>query len=77
MNQVFILALVISIIFIISKFIEYKFIDKDEKNIKYIIRDALIVYISVCLGYYILEQLPYNEIIKPPQVSVFTDPPNF
>ena len=58
MKQVFILALVISIIFIISKFIEYKFIEKEQQNIKYIIRDALIVYISVCIGYYILEQLP-------------------
>lgn len=76
MKQVFILALVISIIFIISKFIEYKFIDKEQKNVKFIIRDALIVYISVCIGYYILEQLPYNDIVKP-TVTVFTDPPNF
>jgi len=76
MKQVFILALVISIIFIISKFIEYKFIENEQKNIKYIIRDALIVYISVCGGSYILEQLPFNEIVKP-AVSVFTDPPNF
>jgi|APFre7841882793_1041355.scaffolds.fasta_scaffold38987_1 hypothetical protein len=76
MKQVFILALVISIIFMISKFIEYKFIEKEQNNIKYIIRDSLIVYISVCIGYYILEQLPYNEIVKP-TVTVFTDPPNF
>ena len=76
MKQVFILALAISIIFIITKFLEYKFIDKEQKNVKYIIRDALIVYISVCVGYYILEQLPYNEIVKQP-VTVFTDPPNF
>jgi hypothetical protein len=76
MKQVFILAFAISIIFIITKFLEYKFIDKEQKNVKYIIRDALIVYISVCVGYYILEQLPYNEIVKQP-VTVFTDPPNF
>ena len=56
--------------------LEYKFIEKEHQNVKYLLRDALIVYISVCAGYYILEQLPYNEISKQP-VIVFTDPPNF
>jgi heme/copper-type cytochrome/quinol oxidase subunit 4 len=76
MKQVFILALAISIIFIIVKFLEYKFIEKEHQNVKYLLRDALIVYISVCAGYYVLEQLPYNEIATQP-VIVFTDPPNF
>ena len=77
MKQVFILALVISIIFMIGKFIEYKFIEKEQQNVKYIIRDSLVVYISVCIGYYILEQLPFKDIVKPADVTVFTDPPNF
>ena len=47
MDNIFIIAAIISIIFVIGKFIEMRFIEKESKPLKLLIRDALLVYISV------------------------------
>ena len=57
MENIFIIAAVISIIFLIMKFIEMRYVEKDSKPLKLLIRDALLVYFSVVSGYFILEQL--------------------
>jgi hypothetical protein len=57
MNNIFIIATVISIIYFIVKFIEMRFVEKESKPLKLLIRDALLVYFSVVSGYFILEQL--------------------
>ena len=54
MDNIFIIAAVISIIFLIVKFIEMRYIEKDSKPLKLLIRDALLVYFSVVSGYFIL-----------------------
>ena len=80
MDNIFIIAAVISIVFIISKFIEMRFVDNESKPLKLLIRDTLLVYFSVIVGYFIIEQLkPVLEIageaVTTPQV--FTDNPEF
>ena len=81
MDSIFAIAAVIAIIFLIGKFIEMRFVDKENKPLKFLIRDALLVYVSVVSGYYILEQL--NPVIinngggKSPVTQVFTDNPEF
>ena len=80
MDNIFIIAMVISIVFLISKFIEMRFIDNESKPLKLLIRDNLLVYFSVISGYFIMEQLkPVLEIageaVSTPQV--FTDNPEF
>jgi len=80
MDNIFIIAAVVSVIFIISKFIEMRFIEKESKPLKLLIRDALLVYVSVVSGYFILEQL--NPIMQNGGSSsvvtpVFTDNPEF
>ena len=77
MESIFVIAAIISILFFIAKFIEMRFIEKENKPMKYLIRDSLLVYISAVLCYFILQQL--NPIIhtsseNPP---VFTDNPEF
>ena len=57
MENIFIIAAVISIIFLIVKFIEMRYIEKDSKPLKLLIRDSLLVYFSVVSGYFIMEQL--------------------
>ena len=57
MDNIFVTAAIISVIFIIAKFIEMRFIDKEAKPLKFLIRDALLVYVSVIMGYFILGQL--------------------
>jgi len=80
MDNIFIIATVISVIFLISKFIEMRFVDNENKPLKLLVRDTLLVYFSVIFGYFIMEQIkPVLEIagegITTPQV--FTDNPEF
>jgi hypothetical protein len=77
MDNIFIIAGVISIIFLITKFIEMRFIEKENKPLKLLIRDSLLVYFSVLSGYFILEQL--NPIVNKggEKIQVFTDNPEF
>jgi hypothetical protein len=79
MNNIFIISLVISIIFLIFKFLEMRFIDKENKPVKFLIRDTLIVYVCVTVGNLLLQQLePILETsILNATPSAFTDNPNF
>tara|TARA_B110000495_G_C22672743_1_gene397509 strand:+ start:71 stop:304 length:234 start_codon:yes stop_codon:yes gene_type:complete len=77
MNNIFVVSAVISIIFLIAQFIEMRFIEKDNKPLKILIRDALLVYFSVISGYFILNQIEpaLNESSK--ITPIFTDNPGF
>lgn len=78
MDNIFIIAGVISVIFLISKFIEMRFIEKENKPLKLLIRDTLLVYFSVVSGFFILEQLnPLIQNAGSPITPVFTDNPEF
>ena len=80
MNNIFIIATAISIIFLILKFIEMRFIEKESKPLKLLIRDTIVVYFSVVCGHFLLNQL--SPIIQNGGESatitpVFTDNPGF
>ena len=75
MDNIFVFSGIISIVFLIMKFIEMRFIEKENKPLKLLIRDTLVVFISVMTGQYIIEQLAPINIIKSP--AVFTDNPGF
>ena len=81
MHNVFILATIISIAYFIAKFIEMRFIEKENKPLKVLIKDTIIVYICVLSGSYVLEQLSpmmqnVGESIST-NPAVFTDNPEF
>ena len=72
----FAIAGIISFIFLIAKFIEMRFIEKENKPLKIMIRDALLVYCCVIVGLFLYEQVsPANIEIK--SLNVFTDNPGF
>ena len=79
MNNIFLVAGIISVFFCISKFLEMRYVEKESKPLKILIRDALVVYVSVVAGMFILEQL--KPVIKETVVSsspiAFTDNPPF
>ena len=78
MNNVFIIAAFISIIFFIAKFIEMRFIDKENKPLKYLLRDSLLVYFSVICGHFVIDQLkPVIQEGGSINPEVFTDNPGF
>lgn len=79
MDNIFLVAGVISVIFLIGKFLEMRYVDKEPKPLKLLIRDTLLVYVSIIFGNFIVEQLNpvINEIDVPSAPLAFTDNPPF
>ena len=67
--------------FFLVKFIEMRFVDRESKPLKFLIRDSLLVYFSVVAGSFVIDQLkPVMQdggdgVISNP--AVFTDNPGF
>jgi hypothetical protein len=79
MENIFLVAGIISVIFFLAKFLEMRYIDKEPKPLKLLIRDSLLVYVSVVTGDFILAQLSpvINETVAPSIPLAFTDNPPF
>jgi len=80
MDNIFMFALIISIVFFIVKFIEMRYVDSEPKPLKLLVRDTLVVYFSVIFGNFILEQVQpmLNNGAEISKITpVFTDNPGF
>lgn len=79
MDNIFLVAGIISIIFFVAKFLEMRYVEKESKPLKILIRDSLVVYVCVVAGMFILEQLTpvIKETIVPTSPIAFTDNPPF
>jgi hypothetical protein len=75
MDNLFIVAAVVSVIFLLLKFAEMRIIIKKNKPLKELVKDTFVVYFSIIIGIYILKQLSTNELS--PATNVFVDSPNF
>jgi hypothetical protein len=80
MDNIFLIAGIISVIFFVAKFLEMRYIEKENKPLKYLIRDSLLVYVSVVSGYFIIDQM--NPVIQETITTsttpiAFTDNPPF
>jgi len=73
----FVLALAISIVYGLVKFIEMKFILKEIKPLKTLFRDVVIVYLSVLCGIFIVEQVIPIKGNLTEKIGAFTNTPNF
>tara|TARA_B100000287_G_C20318983_1_gene657028 strand:+ start:68 stop:304 length:237 start_codon:yes stop_codon:yes gene_type:complete len=62
MNQV-LTSSIIGVIYFILKFIEMRFILKENKPLKILFTDTLIVFIAATLTLILLEQFNLNELI--------------
>ena len=74
MSNYFIIVLISSIMYLVFKFIEMRFILKENKPLKELFRDTLIVYLSVVAGLFVSDQFNSKVSSAP---KVFTDAPNF
>ena len=85
MENIFVNAGIISLIYLLIKFAEMRLSSSKgsdpstTKPVKDLIRDMLIVYISVILGLYIIDEMvvSQNSKIKFETTNVFIDPPTF
>ena len=72
----FVGALVIAGLYLLMRFLEMRFILKENKPLKILLRETVMVYLSVLGGGFIIEQIePLKATISAP--SVFTTPPDF
>jgi len=70
------LSTAVSIIYILIRFIEMRFITKETKPLKILIRDALLVYISSLSGFYILQNIT-PVVTNMTEAQAFTNEPDF
>ena len=65
MEKFFIIATAIAITYVSIKFIEMRFILKENKPVKDIIRDTVLVYLSSVVGVFIFDQInPIKSLAK-------------
>jgi hypothetical protein len=77
MENYFIESGIISFIYLLIKFVEMRMVKKETKEIKELIRDTIIVYLSAIVGLYIINEfMPNNSVIKT-FTNVFLDKPDF
>lgn len=69
-------ASVIAVVFAISKFVEVRFVQKEDVALKNIIRDTVMVFMSCVIGLFILEQVSETVGMKS-GTSVFVGNPDF
>ena len=82
-NNIFLLASVISVTYLLLRFIEMRFVAKEAIPLKILIKDSLFVYFSILVGHFVIDQVKpsmflggTNELsTSVPQV--FTDTPDF
>lgn len=70
-------AALVSCVFAITKFVEVKYIVKDEDfPLKNIIRDSLITYVSTVVGLFIMDQVS-EKVTSATPTTAFTGNPDF
>lgn len=80
MENIFVLATIISVVYFLCKFLEMRFITKEIKPLKLLIRESLHVYLSSVLGLFIIKQfkeLESKSNFKGGNINVFVDNPDF
>ncbi len=69
-------ATVIAIIYFIVKFTEIKLVNKENKPMKFLVRDTIIVFVAGVTGMYIINYFNI-ETIKATAAGAFTGNPDF
>jgi len=84
-NNAYIVSGIIAFVFLVAKFIEMRFAKSGEeeeaavKPLKFLLRDALLVYVSSLLGFYIIAQFEEHSTSgsAAKDVAAFTGGPDF
>ena len=77
MDNVFIQAGIIAVLYLLLKFGEMRFVLKEAKPMKLLIRDTVIVFVSSVMGMYIIDQFMLQGEPSKNVPSAFMDNPTF
>lgn len=77
MANSFVNAAIITVIYFSIRFLEMRLVLKENKPLKILVRDSLLVYLAVIGGDFIIEQImPLTQGLKQ-SPQVFTSDPDF
>ena len=76
MNNICLIAGLVSILFFILKFVELRFISKENKSLKHLVIDTVIVFVSSIIGGFVVEKLDLKAK-QLNQAPAFVDGPGF
>ena len=77
MENVLIQAGIIAFLYLLIKFGEMRLVLKENKPVKHLLRDAIIVYITAFLGLYVIDQFLLQGEVGKASTKAFTDSPSF
>lgn len=78
MDNIYLVAIVIALIYFFAKFIEMRFIMKEAQPMKNLVRDSLLVCFSTITGLFIAQQLtPIKKALSATSTQAFTGDPDF
>ena len=88
MENLYLIAMFTTLLFLAIKFLEMKYLDKEIKPMKFIVRDGLIVFVSTVLASYgyqysngsisdFLNVITENKVMNADATQIFTDTPGF
>jgi|UniRef100_A0A6C0JMZ3 hypothetical protein len=88
MEKTFIVSIIITCLFVVIKVLEMKYVDKEWKPLKNIIRDAVIVFACSMIGSFLLFSMDGsitdflnvvtdNKSFNMSATQIFTDEPGF
>ncbi len=77
MDNIFVQAGIIAVLYLLIKFGEMRFVLKENKPIKFLMRDTVIVYISAIMGMYIIDQFMLQGVSVKTVPKAFIDNPTF
>ena len=79
MDNIFLVAGLISVVFLVSKFLEMRYVEKESKPLKLLIKDTLLVFVCILFGNFVLEQVKpvMDETLVASVPAAFTDNPPF
>ena len=77
MENLFLNAGIIAVVYLLIRFAEMRVILKESTPLKDLVKDTILVYISVIVGTYIIEQVVPSETGGNKILGAFTDAPGF
>ena len=88
MDNIFVISTILAVLFFAIKFIEMKYLDKEDKPLKFMVRDTIIVFCCGLLstfGYFYLETyindffniVTETKTLNTNATQIFTDEPGF
>ena len=77
MNNIFMNAGIIAVVYSLIKFVEMRMILKEARPVKELLKDTIMVYLSAIAGMFIIDQMGTIDVTGKKSANVFVGNPEF